>query len=43
MWFILESLKAMPASALDEAGDMLVSGIRKMAPNSEILIQKTVV
>lgn len=43
MWFILESLKAMPASALDEAGDMLVSGIRDMAPNSEILIQKTAV
>ncbi|MDP8250301.1 MULTISPECIES: B3/4 domain-containing protein [Pseudochrobactrum] len=43
MWFILESLKAMPASALDEAGDMLVNGIRKMAPNSEILIQKTAV
>ncbi|TGR65702.1 hypothetical protein EN837_22870 [bacterium M00.F.Ca.ET.194.01.1.1] len=36
MWFILESLGTMPASALEEAGNMLVSGLTQLAPGSRI-------
>lgn len=36
MWFILESLSAMPQSALHEAGDQLVEGLRVMMPDGHI-------
>ncbi|WP_280566875.1 B3/4 domain-containing protein [Chromohalobacter sp. 296-RDG] len=36
MWFILESLPAMPLDALDEAGDRLVQGLRHMMPDAVI-------
>nr|WP_277819281.1 B3/4 domain-containing protein [Pseudoroseomonas vastitatis] len=32
MWFILESLGSMPDDALEEAGEMLVSGISRLMP-----------
>ena len=32
MWFILESLPAMPLAALHEAGDELIAGLRQMMP-----------
>ncbi|MEX5504570.1 B3/4 domain-containing protein [Pseudomonas putida] len=32
MWFILESLPAMPLAALHEAGERLVDGLRQMMP-----------
>ena len=42
MWFILESLGKMPQEALEEAGNMLVSGLRQLAPGCEVVRQKVV-
>lgn len=36
MWFILERLEPLPMEALLEAGDVLVSGLRHLAPGAEI-------
>ncbi|WP_349922023.1 B3/B4 domain-containing protein [Aeromonas veronii] len=36
MWFILESLPPMPLSALQEAGDRLIEGLRQMMPEARI-------
>ncbi|WP_312216046.1 B3/B4 domain-containing protein [Pantoea vagans] len=36
MWFILESLPAMPISALQQARDELVSGLQQMMPGAQI-------
>lgn len=36
MWFILESLPAMPLEALHEAGDALTEGLWQMMPGAEI-------
>lgn len=36
MWFILESLPAMPLEALHEAGDQLAQGLRLMMPGAAI-------
>ncbi|MDR6162698.1 MULTISPECIES: B3/4 domain-containing protein [Pseudomonas] len=36
MWFILESLPAMPLEALTEAGDRLIEGLQQMMPGAEI-------
>lgn len=36
MWFILESLPAMPLEALHEAGDRLVEGLLRMMPGALI-------
>jgi len=36
MWFILESLPAMPISALQQAHDELVSGLQQMMPGAQI-------
>ncbi|WP_053213957.1 B3/4 domain-containing protein [Pseudomonas sp. Q12-87] len=36
MWFILESLPAMPLEALTEAGDKLIEGLQKMMPGVQI-------
>lgn len=36
MWFILESLPEMPRSALQEAGDRLMEGLRQMMPGARI-------
>lgn len=36
MWFILESLPAMPAPALHEAGERLVEGLHLMMPDASI-------
>ncbi|MBA8870014.1 DNA/RNA-binding domain of Phe-tRNA-synthetase-like protein [Pantoea agglomerans] len=36
MWFILESLPAMPLSALQQASDDLVSGLQQMMPGAQI-------
>ncbi|MBA4707312.1 B3/B4 domain-containing protein [Aquitalea aquatica] len=36
MWFILESLPAMPLEALQQAGDALAQGIAQMMPGSAI-------
>jgi len=36
MWFILESLPAMPLEALYQAGDALMQGIELMMPDSRI-------
>jgi len=43
MWFILESLGEMPEEALEEAANMLVKGLRQLAPGCEIHRQKLVV
>lgn len=40
MWFILESLGSMPEGALDEAADMLVGGLRDLAPGCSISVKK---
>ncbi|MCR9003290.1 B3/4 domain-containing protein [Rahnella perminowiae] len=32
MWFILESLPAMPLQALHDAGDMLINGLEQLMP-----------
>jgi DNA/RNA-binding domain of Phe-tRNA-synthetase-like protein len=36
MWFILESLPAMPIEALTEAGDKLIEGLELMMPGVRI-------
>jgi DNA/RNA-binding domain of Phe-tRNA-synthetase-like protein len=36
MWFVLERLEPMPLGALVEAGDMLVAGLRRLAPTAQI-------
>jgi DNA/RNA-binding domain of Phe-tRNA-synthetase-like protein len=36
MWFILESLPAMPLDALHEAGDQLTQGLHLMMPGAAI-------
>ncbi|WP_250528813.1 B3/4 domain-containing protein [Caballeronia sp. ATUFL_F1_KS4A] len=36
MWFVLESLPEMPITALQEAGDALVDGLRRLMPDSAI-------
>ncbi|MFW0700246.1 B3/4 domain-containing protein [Pantoea sp. R13S299] len=36
MWFILESLPAMPLTALQQASDDLVSGLQQMMPDAQI-------
>ncbi|WP_115948026.1 MULTISPECIES: B3/B4 domain-containing protein [unclassified Pseudomonas] len=36
MWFILESLPAMPLEALTEAGDKLIEGLQRMMPGVKI-------
>ncbi|WP_024303014.1 B3/4 domain-containing protein [Pseudogulbenkiania sp. MAI-1] len=36
MWFILESLPAMPLDALQEAGDQLAQGLHLMMPGASI-------
>ncbi|WP_434651927.1 B3/4 domain-containing protein [Pseudomonas sp. R3-56] len=36
MWFILESLPAMPLEALTEAGDRLIEGLQSMMPGVQI-------
>jgi DNA/RNA-binding domain of Phe-tRNA-synthetase-like protein len=36
MWFILESLPAMPLEALTEAGDKLIEGLQHMMPGVQI-------
>lgn len=36
MWFILESLPAMPLAALHAAGDELIAGLRQMMPGVAI-------
>lgn len=36
MWFILESLPAMPLEALTEAGDKLIEGLLLMMPGAQI-------
>ncbi|MBZ9994053.1 B3/4 domain-containing protein [Mesorhizobium sp. BH1-1-4] len=43
MWFILESLSAMPQEALEEAANMLISGLRELSPGCEIYKQKIMV
>ncbi|WP_275553833.1 B3/4 domain-containing protein [Mixta sp. Marseille-Q2659] len=35
MWFILESLPAMPLSALEEAGDMLIASLEQLMPGMQ--------
>jgi DNA/RNA-binding domain of Phe-tRNA-synthetase-like protein len=36
MWFILESLPAMPLEALNQAGDQLIQGLQQMMPGAVI-------
>lgn len=36
MWFILESLPAMPLEALNQAGDQLIEGLQQMMPAAVI-------
>lgn len=36
MWFILESLPAMPLEALTEAGEKLIEGLQHMMPGVQI-------
>jgi DNA/RNA-binding domain of Phe-tRNA-synthetase-like protein len=36
MWFILESLGAMPIEALEEARDRLVAGLQAMSPGARV-------
>ncbi|MBM3070036.1 B3/4 domain-containing protein [Lelliottia sp. RWM.1] len=40
MWFILESLPAMPFPALEEAGDELVRNLQKLMPGATAHIQR---
>ncbi|WP_205602514.1 B3/B4 domain-containing protein [Chelativorans alearense] len=42
MWFILESLATMPEEALEEAANMLVSGLRELAPGCDVYRQKII-
>lgn len=37
MWFVLERLEPMPVDALLEAGELLVSGLRRLAPAADIM------
>ncbi|MGL6368172.1 hypothetical protein ACSZMZ_21805 [Aeromonas veronii] len=37
MWFILESLPEMPREALQAASDDLISGLKKMMPEAQIV------
>ena len=39
MWFILESLPSMPLTALQEAGDELVSNLQKLMPGATARVQ----
>jgi DNA/RNA-binding domain of Phe-tRNA-synthetase-like protein len=39
MWFILESLPAMPLTALEKAGDDLVSKLQQLMPGATAHIQ----
>lgn len=39
MWFILESLPSMPLSALQEAGDEVVSNLQRLMPGSTAHLQ----
>lgn len=39
MWFVLESLPEMPITALHEAGDALVDGLRLLMPDASIDIR----
>jgi len=39
MWFILESLPSMPLSALQKAGDELVSNLQRLMPGSTAHLQ----
>jgi DNA/RNA-binding domain of Phe-tRNA-synthetase-like protein len=36
MWFVPERLGTMPEAALEEAGDALVEGLRRMLPSCEV-------
>lgn len=36
MWFVLERLEPMPLAALEEAGDALVDGLRRLAPAAAV-------
>jgi DNA/RNA-binding domain of Phe-tRNA-synthetase-like protein len=43
MWFVLERLEPMPLAALQEAGERLIDGLRRLAPHADIsttLIQR---
>lgn len=42
MWFILESLGAMPDEALAEAGDVFCEGLSRLMPGCEIVRHKVV-
>ncbi|EJC71647.1 hypothetical protein Rleg10DRAFT_0021 [Rhizobium leguminosarum bv. trifolii WSM2012] len=42
MWFILESLATMPEEALEGAADMLVNGLRQLAPGCEVYRHKII-
>ncbi|WP_018484471.1 MULTISPECIES: B3/B4 domain-containing protein [Rhizobium] len=42
MWFILESLATMPEEALEEAANMLVNGLRQLAPGCEVYRHKII-
>ncbi len=39
MWFILESLPAMPLAALEAAGDELVSNLQRLMPGATARVQ----
>lgn len=39
MWFVLERLDPMPVEALQDAGRMLVDGLRRMAPDAAFSIR----
>ncbi len=43
MWFILESLGTMPEEALEEAANMLINGLRQLAPGCEVYRHKIIV
>ncbi|MGH9348329.1 MAG: B3/B4 domain-containing protein [Vicinamibacterales bacterium] len=36
LWFVLERLDPMPMAALVEAGDALIEGLRRLAPNAAV-------
>ncbi|MGH9348559.1 MAG: hypothetical protein ACRD26_14970, partial [Vicinamibacterales bacterium] len=36
LWFVLERLDPMPIAALVEAGDALVEGLRRLAPDAAV-------
>lgn len=39
MWFVLERLDPMPVETLQDAGRMLVDGLRRMAPDAAFSIR----